>query len=82
MAWHDFNTPKYERLIAVELAHNHGYHFVTYKDEVFLESLAKDDEDCQAIDGIGDPLSPQPPIPTQPSPPKLSPKDASACAAH
>jgi hypothetical protein len=75
MAWLGLTLLNCENLILVELACNHGCHFNLYDDEALLESLAKDDEDYEVIDGMGDPQIGQPPIPHQYSPPEIKPQD-------
>lgn len=78
MAWPTLNTPAYESLIATDLGCNHDHHFTSNRDKGLLVSLAKENEDCRVIDGMGDPMSAQPPIVTQPSLTKLSPQDVGA----
>lgn len=78
MAWPTLNTPTYESLIATDLGCNHGHRFTLDRDKALLESLARENEDCRVIDGMGDPMSAQPPIATQPSLTKLSPQDVGA----
>lgn len=68
MAWPQLISPNYESLIVIVLARNHDHHFSFDDDEALLESLAREDEECRVIDGIGDPRLGQPPIPTQLSP--------------
>lgn len=57
MAWPGLNTPNYESLIAAKIARNHDHHSTSDEDEVLLETLAREDEDCRVIDGMGDPMS-------------------------
>ena len=55
MAWPGLNTPNYESLIVVKLACNHDHHSMSDEDEVLLESLAREYEDCRVVGWHGGP---------------------------
>lgn len=75
MALPNLHMLNYESLVDVELACNHGHHFTSDEVHVLLESLAREIENYHVIDGMGDPMSRQPPTTTHFDLTKLSPQD-------